>query len=169
MHLVCLPLPATLTPLRSALQELCGQPALQPASPAPAGHCAARILVAEDNQVNQLVIQGLLKQQGYSARIVGNGLEAVQEYRRDPGAYQLILMDCEMPQMDGLNATREIRAFEQAQQLPAIPVIALTALHLDDQRQPGLDAGINDFLAKPIDSQLLYRSLEHHLNSPQNT
>jgi CheY-like chemotaxis protein len=93
-------------------------------------------------------------------------MEALQEYRRDPSAYQLILMDCEMPQMDGLTATREIRAFEHQQQLPAIPVIALTALHLDDQRQPGIDAGMNDFLAKPIDSQLLYRTLEHHLNKP---
>ena len=169
MQLVCLPLPATLTPLRSALLELTGQPVTQPASQTPAEHPSARILVAEDNQVNQLVIQGLLKQQGYSARIVSNGLEALQEYRRDPTAYQLILMDCEMPQMDGLSATREIRAFEQEQQLPAIPVIALTALHLDDQRQPGLDAGMNDFLAKPIDSSLLYRSLEHHLNRPHNT
>ncbi len=170
LRLVCLPLPVTVAPLRSALEELAGEPHgnLHNASQ-PAGNRdqpSVSILVAEDNQVNQQVIQGLLKHRGYSARIVSTGQDALNEYRRDPAAYQLILMDCEMPQMDGFSATREIRAFEHQEQLPAIPVIALTALHLDDQRQLGIGVGMNDFLAKPIDSALLYRTLERHLRKP---
>ncbi|MBF7729519.1 hybrid sensor histidine kinase/response regulator [Pseudomonas sp. N040] len=167
LRLVCLPLPVTATPLRSALAELAGEAPAQPLPGNASGEWPlANILVAEDNQVNQLVIQGLLKQRGYNVRIVGNGLDAVNKYRSNPGAYQLILMDCEMPQMDGFSATREIRAFEHQQQLPAVPVIALTALQLDDQRALGLRVGMSDFLAKPIDSALLYRTLERHLHQP---
>ena len=121
------------------------------------------ILVAEDNQVNQMVIGGLLKNAGYSYKVVANGLEAVAAYQQNPASIQLILMDCEMPEMDGFAATHAIRQLEQEQQQTPIPIIALTAHQLDDQRQHGQQVGLSDYLSKPIDSALLYRTLERHL------
>jgi two-component system, sensor histidine kinase RetS len=126
-------------------------------------HDAPCILVAEDNPVNQLVVQGFLKKRGYSVRLVTDGQAAVAEYGRDPGAIQLILMDCEMPLMDGFEATRQIRRLERSQQLAAVPIVALTAHILDEHRQHGLDAGMDDFLGKPLDSGLLYSTLERFL------
>ena len=122
------------------------------------------ILVAEDNPVNQLVVQGFLKKRGYSVRLVTNGQAAVDEYARDPAAVQLILMDCEMPVMDGFEATRQIRRLERGQQLAAVPIIALTAHILEEHRQHGLDAGMDDFLGKPLDSGVLYSTLERYLD-----
>ena len=126
------------------------------------------ILVAEDNPVNQLVVQGFLKKRGYSVRLVTNGQAAVDEYSRDPSAVHLILMDCEMPVMDGFEATRQIRRLERSRQLAAVPVIALTAHILEEHRQHGLDAGMDDFLGKPLDSGLLYSTLERFLKRPGN-
>lgn len=123
------------------------------------------ILVAEDNPVNQLVVQGFLKKRGYSVKLVTNGQAAVDEYRRDPGGVHLILMDCEMPQMDGFEATRQIRRLERDTPLPAVPIIALTAHILEEHRQNGLDAGMDDFLGKPLDSGLLYSTLERYLQA----
>lgn len=121
------------------------------------------ILVAEDNPVNQLVVQGFLKKRGYSVRLVTNGQAALDEYSRAPSAVHLILMDCEMPVMDGFEATRQIRRLEHDRQLGAVPIIALTAHILDEHRQHGLDAGMDDFLGKPLDSTLLYSTLERYL------
>jgi CheY-like chemotaxis protein len=121
------------------------------------------ILVAEDNQVNQLVVQGFLKKRGYSVRLVNNGLAALNEYQRDPAAIQLILMDCEMPVMDGFEATEKIRQLERQQQLAAVPIVALTAHTLDEHRQHGMDVGMDDFLGKPLDSAQLYGTLERYL------
>ena len=121
------------------------------------------ILVAEDNPVNQLVVQGFLKKRGYNVRLVTNGLAALNEYQRDPSATQLILMDCEMPEMDGFEATRQIRRLERQYNLPAVPIIALTAHILDEHRQHGVESGMNDFLGKPLDSAKLYSTLETYL------
>ncbi|MGQ7957334.1 7TM diverse intracellular signaling domain-containing protein [Pseudomonas sp. SP16.1] len=122
------------------------------------------ILVAEDNPVNQLVVQGFLKKRGYSVRLVTHGQAAVEEYSRDPNAVHLILMDCEMPEMDGFEATRQIRKLERDRQLAAVPIVALTAHILDEHRQHGLEAGMDDFLGKPLDSALLYSTLERFLS-----
>ena len=122
--------------------------------------------MAEDNPVNQLVVQGFLKKRGYNVRLVTNGLAAVNEYQRDPSATQLILMDCEMPEMDGFEATRQIRRLERQHNLPAVPIVALTAHILDEHRQHGSDAGMNDFLGKPLDSARLYSTLERLLQQP---
>ena len=113
--------------------------------------------------MNQLVVQGFLKKRGYRVRLVTDGQAAVAEYERDPTAVHLILMDCEMPVMDGFEATRQIRRLERNRQLAAVPVIALTAHILEEHRQHGLDAGMDDFLGKPLDSGLLYRTLERYL------
>lgn len=121
------------------------------------------ILVAEDNPVNQLVVKGFLQRRGYRLRIAVNGREVLDEYRRAPASYQLILMDCEMPEMDGYEATRQIRSFESRQRLPAIPIVALTAHILAEHRALGLAAGMDGFLGKPLDCQQLYATLDGFL------
>ncbi|MCY1538330.1 Signal transduction histidine-protein kinase BarA [compost metagenome] len=134
-----------------------------PRAARPDPETAPCILVAEDNPVNQLVVQGLLKKRGYNVRLVTNGLAALNEYQRDPAAIQLILMDCEMPVMDGFAATEKIRQLERQQKLAAVPIVALTAHILDEHRQHGMDVGMDDFLGKPLDSAQLYSTLERYL------
>ncbi|MES2818039.1 MAG: 7TM-DISM domain-containing protein [Pseudomonadota bacterium] len=159
--------PLVVTPLREALIALYGKPATM-VSPMPLENpwpdeVAPCILVAEDNPVNQLVVQGFLQRRGYSVRLVTTGLAALEAYSLEPAAVQLILMDCEMPEMDGFEATRQIRRLERHRRLPAVPIVALTAHILDEHRQCGAEAGMDDFLGKPLDSALLYSTLEHWL------
>ncbi|MFZ3155632.1 7TM diverse intracellular signaling domain-containing protein [Pseudomonas sp.] len=167
LRLLGLPQPLAINALRSALLELYEEPRIVEIKPLPKNHSdsanAPCILVAEDNPVNQLVVQGFLKKRGYNVRLVTNGLAALNEYQRDPNATQLILMDCEMPEMDGFEATRQIRRLERQYNLPAVPIIALTAHILDEHRQHGADSGMNDFLGKPLDSATLYSTLDAYL------
>ena len=105
-----------------------------------------RILLAEDNRVNQMVTVNLLEAAGYRVDIAGNGIEAVEAVRR--AAYQLVLMDSSMPEMDGIEATRRIRKLPgEASQ---VPVIALTADALPGDRERYLEAGMSDYLPKPV-------------------
>ncbi|WP_068828484.1 hybrid sensor histidine kinase/response regulator [Pseudomonas sp. BMS12] len=167
LYLHSLPLPLSLVALRASLHELYSErQALPTSSNATASQTPGQtpcILVAEDNKVNQQVVQGMLKSRGYQVRLVGDGQSVVDEYRRNPNAIQLILMDCEMPELDGLEATRQIRRLEYNRQLAAVPIIALTAHILDEHRQRSLQAGMNDFLGKPLDSQQLFALLDHYL------
>lgn len=114
-----------------------------------------RILVAEDNVVNQKIVLKLLGKLGHSADAVANGLEAVQASQRM--AYDVILMDCQMPDMDGYQATAEIRKLESKE--GHIPIIALTANAMAGDREKCLDAGMDDFLTKPIQPKLLTETL----------
>ena len=108
---------------------------------------ALRILLAEDNRVNQKVGLHLLKRMGYQADVASNGLEVLEALHRQP--YDLVLMDVQMPEMDGLTATRAIRA--QAERLKAIPrIVAMTANAMNSDRQACLDAGMDDYMSKPI-------------------
>jgi len=172
LRLLGLPLPLSLSSLREALQELYSERRREAQEPAPAlasrGGRAPCILVAEDNKVNQMVVQGFLKKRGYQVRLVADGRAAVDEYRRDPAAIALILMDCEMPELDGFEATRQIRQLQYQRQLPAVPIIALTAHILDEHRQRGAEAGMDDFLGKPLDCQQLYAVLDRHLLAAAN-
>ncbi|MEK1907448.1 MAG: 7TM diverse intracellular signaling domain-containing protein [Pseudomonas sp.] len=167
LRLLNLPLPIAITSLRSTLLELYSERRSESraAEPEPSsnGSAVPCILVAEDNVVNQLVVQGFLKKRGYCVRLVTNGLAAVNEYQRDPDSIQLILMDCEMPEMDGFEATRQIRKLERSKQLSNVPIIALTAHILDEHREMGAQAGMDDFLGKPLDSQLLFATLDRFL------
>ncbi|WP_022963217.1 hybrid sensor histidine kinase/response regulator [Halopseudomonas pelagia] len=118
------------------------------------------VLVAEDNPVNQMVVRGLLETRSCLVKLVPNGAEALATYCANPDQFQLILMDGEMPVMDGFEATRQIRAFESQHLLPAVTIVALTAHILDSHRQAGVDAGMNDYLAKPLRREALYAVLD---------
>ncbi len=113
------------------------------------------ILVAEDNATNQMVTRLLLEGGGHHCTIVNNGIEAVQAVRN--GRFDLVLMDVEMPEMDGPTAARQIRAL--GNEKADIPIIALTANAFTDQRQAYLDSGMNDYVSKPIDPHKLSASI----------
>ncbi len=116
-----------------------------------------RILLAEDNAINQQVALRILAKIGYRADIATNGIEVLQALKKYP--YDLILMDCQMPEMDGYVATEKIREYEQ-QQGGHIPIVAMTAHALKGDRDKCLEAGMDDYIAKPIDIKMLVIILE---------
>ncbi|MEF8714237.1 MAG: ATP-binding protein [Accumulibacter sp.] len=119
----------------------------------------ARILVAEDNPVNQVVIEAILGQLGATVTIAENGALAVEALQQS--AFDLVLMDCQMPVMDGYGATAAIRALPPP--WSRVPIVALTANALPEDRQRCLDAGMNDYLSKPVRIQPLLACLLHWL------
>lgn len=112
----------------------------------PATQQSLRILVAEDNQVNQMVISLMLRQLGHQVDVVINGIEACEQVLKAP--YDLVLMDMQMPEMDGITATQTIRRLPQA--CATIPIIALTANAMEGDRERYITAGMDDYVAKPI-------------------
>ncbi len=114
-----------------------------------------RVLLADDSQANRLVVAEMLRRAGFSVDVVADGNEAVRAVRSLP--YDVVLMDIEMPNLDGMDATREIRALEGEQS--TIPVIALTANVLADSRERFLGAGMNDYLSKPVDKKKLAKTV----------
>jgi len=113
------------------------------------GEHHGNILLVEDNLINQAVALGMLnKLHGYNVAVAGNGLEALEAHARHP--FDLILMDCHMPEMDGYEATRRIRAKEAAAGAPHVPIVALTANAMAQDREDCLNAGMDDHLSKPF-------------------
>ena len=120
-----------------------------------------RALVVEDNAVNRKLATVLLKKRGFEVEIAVNGVEAVALSER--GGHALIFMDCQMPEMDGFEAARRIRAREASEGRARTPIIALTASVFDHDREACLAAGMDDFLTKPIDLALLNELLDRVL------
>ncbi len=126
-----------------------------------------RILLAEDNAVNQKLALRLLAQMGYRADVAANGLEAIQALERQP--YDVVLMDVQMPEMDGLDATRRIRArWPAAEPAGRVPhIIAMTANAMQGDREECLAAGMDDYISKPIRVEALVQALSLCAPSPQ--
>ncbi|MCL8023898.1 hybrid sensor histidine kinase/response regulator [Nocardioides bruguierae] len=159
--LVTLATPLRHLELRTALARAAGQeheaPSRRPARMlAPAG--AIRVLVAEDNPVNQLVATGLLESLGVTVEVADDGDAAVAALGSEPRA-DLVLMDCRMPGTDGFEATRAVRARERVAGLPRVPIVAMTASALDGERERCLAAGMDGFLTKPVDPAELEEAL----------
>ncbi|MEV1743759.1 ATP-binding protein [Pseudomonas aeruginosa] len=133
------------------------QQAAGDAAPVAAGQ---EILLVEDNPVNQTVIEAMLRSLGYRVTLVADGIQAVRSAERQ--RYDAILMDCRLPVLDGYSATREIRAQENGRQ---VPIIALTANALQGDRENCLQAGMNDYLAKPFKRAELQRILQRRIGS----
>jgi signal transduction histidine kinase/ActR/RegA family two-component response regulator len=125
------------------------------------------VLVAEDNAVNQTVVAAMLKSLGHRATLAANGREALECLAG--GEFDLVLMDCNMPEMGGLEATRRLRAGERGVRDPTIPVIALTANAMDGDRDACLAAGMDDFLAKPLTIATLRAAIDRVRGEPAAT
>jgi signal transduction histidine kinase/DNA-binding response OmpR family regulator len=125
-----------------------------------------RVLLAEDNRVNQTVATLQLDKLGYDVEVVGDGEAAVAAYTAAPDRYRLILMDCQMPLLDGFAATRQIRRWEaQADAVLHIPVVAMTANAMAGDREICLEAGMDDYLSKPVSRQALHEILIRNMLS----
>jgi PAS domain S-box-containing protein len=122
-----------------------------------------RVLVVEDNQVNQLVATGILENLGCTVDLADDGVAAVERLTR-PHEYAVVLMDCRMPRMDGFEATRRIRQQEPTGR--RVPIVAMTASALEGERERCLDAGMDDYLTKPIDAHELERVLREWVQVP---
>ncbi len=120
-----------------------------------------RILLAEDNEVNQLVVKHMLDASLYDLVIADNGLEALRLYEADPDRFDLILMDVSMPEMDGHEAARAIRALENGAQRAPVPIVCLTAHVMAADVERSREAGMDDYLSKPISKEKLDQAIEH--------
>ena len=144
-------------------------PALRQPGSLPAQARDAHILLAEDNKVNQMLAAEILYLAGYRYDIASNGVEAVEAAMTRK--YDLVLMDCQMPELDGLDAARMIRAKEAAgmtlaRQAVRIPIIALTANAIAGDREQCLEAGMDEYISKPINPDELVKKIETLLPSP---
>jgi signal transduction histidine kinase/DNA-binding NarL/FixJ family response regulator len=136
--------------------------------------CQGRILLVEDNEVNQAYALQILKALGDSVQVdlAKDGLQALEQFKRLP--YDLILMDCQMPRMDGYKATAAIRQMEKAMGRGAVPIVALTANAFNEDRERCLEAGMDDYLAKPYQRDTLLSMISKYMSTeidvtPQDT
>jgi CheY-like chemotaxis protein len=123
----------------------------------------AKILVVDDSDINREVAQHILRGQGATVATCGSGAEALERLREDPNAFEIVLMDVQMPDMDGNEATRRIRT---ELKLRTLPIIALTAGALVSERERALQAGMNDFLTKPFKPAALIEILQPSPRKP---
>lgn len=141
-------------PLPPAITALAAAPALADAAQA---QRRLNVLVAEDYPINQKVLMGMLQRWGHSVTLASNGQEAVEQFSR--GQWDVVLMDVQMPELDGIEATLRIRALEQGRS-QRVPIIAVTASALETDRQACLQAGMDDHLSKPVNPAQLQAVLE---------
>ncbi len=121
-----------------------------------------KALLVEDNPVNQVVARKMLEKVGLSYEVVNNGEEAVKRLTQDHD-FDLVLMDCQMPIMDGYEATRKLREYEEDKPFGRLPVIAMTANAMEGDRDKCLDAGMDDYVAKPVKQDALRETLAKYL------
>jgi signal transduction histidine kinase/CheY-like chemotaxis protein len=124
------------------------------------------LLLVEDNEVNQLVASRILKKAGFKVAIANNGREGVEMFRKGEGAYDLVLMDIQMPEMDGFEATQAIRAMSGGMD---VPIVAMTAHAMTGDRELSIKSGMNDHVNKPIDVQELFKTLARWLPGDDGT
>lgn len=121
------------------------------------------VLLAEDNQMNQRLAENILTSVGFAVDIANDGTEAVEKMKEAPaGYYDVILMDIQMPKMDGYEATNLIRAFDDKEKAN-IPIVAVTANAFEEDKQSALGAGMNGHLAKPYDIPAIMKMLKELL------
>ncbi|HKS36395.1 MAG TPA: response regulator [Verrucomicrobiae bacterium] len=176
----CLIKPVKQSRLLDCISTVMGKTAAEPGPTAPSAASGAdshvsdlpkmRILVAEDNSVNQIVARGMLRKLGYEPDVVGDGNEALAALRSIH--YDVVLMDCQMPELDGYEATRTIRRLEQQRTAPfdsasPVHVIAMTANAMEGDREVCLAAGMNDYVSKPVRLEDLQAALER--SGPRQT
>lgn len=126
----------------------------------PVRHWMGRILLAEDNELNQEIAVAILEEAGFSVEVAGDGQIAVDMLRKsEPGYYQLVLMDVQMPLMNGYEATKLIRNFEN-RKLASIPILAMTANAFEEDKREALVCGMNGHIAKPIDVEKLFEAMD---------
>jgi len=149
--------PVTLTKLKSIFNHSMEDgPKVEVANDTIATQFDAKILVTEDNVINQKLITRILEEHGITVSIANNGLESFEK-RRNNHDYDLIFMDIQMPVMDGIEATHEILDYEEDEELPHIPIVALTANALKGDRERFMKEGMDEYITKPIEtSELLY-------------
>jgi two-component system sensor histidine kinase/response regulator len=123
-----------------------------------------RILVAEDHPTNQEVMRSLLRRLGYACTVAEDGVQTLAALEAEPDAFVMVLMDCQMPNMDGCEAARWIRARERELGLRRLPIVAVSASVFPEDRQRVADADMDGFLAKPLELRTLRAALEATLS-----
>ena len=158
--------PLFLSELRKVLAEpFCAEPAPEPSQPNAADLKGKNLLLVEDNALNRELAQEILKEAGFAVDTAEDGEIAVRKMKQAvPGQYDLILMDIQMPKMDGYEATRQIRALPDAAKA-GIPIFAMTANAFEEDRQSALKAGMDGHIAKPLDIPHLLQVLADVLKS----
>ena len=139
---------------------------LSPAAGVGGQQLSGKVLLVEDHPVNQKVAQKLLERLGLAVDVAENGEVALEKLREQP--YAMVLMDCQMPVLDGYSATRRLREIENEQGKPRTPVIAMTAHAMSGDRERCLQAGMDDYLSKPLDRQLLEQTLTRWMPKSPN-
>ena len=154
--------------LVSAFQKAKGQAETHPVKEANFDFAGRRLLLAEDNQINAEIAKSILELRHFTVEVATNGLKALEMFTRTPvGYYDAILMDVRMPIMDGLQATSNIRHWDKAD-AKTIPIIAMTANAFEEDIEKSRAAGMNAHLSKPIEPELLYRTLHRILMERDN-
>lgn len=149
-------------PAANALDEAPVEP--HPSSSARQEIDRHRVLLAEDNEVNQLVIRHMLDPNMYEITVASNGREAYEAVTAETNRFDVVLMDVSMPEMDGYEATQAIRAFEEKQNHPRTPIVCLTAHVMASDIEAAHNAGMDDYIAKPIGKDKLIRTLSRWID-----